>query len=46
MGKFALMPLFILALSASAVVAQNSGDALKRGFEDPPDSARPRVWWH
>src|SRR5437899_2158607 len=21
-------------------------DALERGFKDPPDSARPRVWWH
>jgi hypothetical protein len=46
MGKFAVIPLFVLALSPSVVVAQNSGDALKQGFEDPPDSARPRVWWH
>src|SRR5438093_12008735 len=21
-------------------------DALPRGFKDPPESARPRVWWH
>src|ERR1700739_2336155 len=21
-------------------------DPLKKGFEDPPESARPRVWWH
>ncbi len=21
-------------------------DALQRGFKDPPESARPRVWWH
>jgi hypothetical protein len=21
-------------------------DALERGFKDPPDSAKPRVWWH
>jgi hypothetical protein len=28
------------------VSAQNSGDALKRGFQNPPDSAKPRVWWH
>ena len=26
--------------------AQNSPDALKQGFENPPNSARPRVWWH
>jgi hypothetical protein len=28
------------------VSAQNAGDALKRGFLDPPASAKPRVWWH
>jgi hypothetical protein len=26
--------------------AQNAVDPLKSGFEDPPSSARPRVWWH
>ncbi len=26
--------------------AQNALDPLKKGFEDPPSSARPRVWWH
>ena len=26
--------------------AQNSGDPLDRGFQNPPDSAKPRVWWH
>jgi (4-O-methyl)-D-glucuronate---lignin esterase len=26
--------------------AQASPDALKQGFEDPPNGARPRVWWH
>jgi len=30
---------------AGSLVAQ-APDALERGFEDPPDSARPRVWWH
>jgi hypothetical protein len=28
------------------VFAQNSGDPLLSGFENPPDSAKPRVWWH
>jgi hypothetical protein len=28
------------------VSAQDTGDALMRGFLDPPDSAKPRVWWH
>ncbi|MFP5228021.1 MAG: glycosyl hydrolase [Acidobacteriota bacterium] len=26
--------------------AQNQQDALRSGFETPPASARPRVWWH
>jgi hypothetical protein len=44
--------LFVLAavaaamLAAGVAVAQTSNDALSRGFENPPDSARPRVWWH
>jgi hypothetical protein len=25
---------------------QGPDDALARGFQNPPDSARPRVWWH
>src|SRR5437899_12707232 len=25
---------------------QSSRDALESGFVDPPDSAKPRVWWH
>ena len=41
-------------LAASAVAltgvwalwAQTPGDALERGFQNPPDSAKPRVWWH
>ena len=35
------------ALAGSqATSAQAPGDALERGFQDPPASARPRVWWH
>lgn len=26
--------------------AQQSADALLRNFQNPPQSARPRVWWH
>jgi len=33
-------------LGTWAAGAQDSGDALERGFKDPPDSAKPRVWWH
>ena len=33
-------------LAACTVQAQNGGDELERGFRNPPDSAKPRVWWH
>ena len=35
----------LLAL-ASAAFAQSAGDSLEQGFKNPPDSAKPRVWWH
>src|SRR4030088_3528938 len=25
---------------------QSSSDPLEQGFQQPPDSAKPRVWWH
>jgi alpha-L-rhamnosidase len=33
----------VLGLSFSATP---QSDPLKRGFENPPNNARPRVWWH
>ena len=39
----------LLALAASApgqTPSAAQGDALERGFKDPPDSAKPWVWWH
>src|ERR1041385_1196539 len=27
-------------------IAQVPGDALEQGFKNPPDSAKPRTWWH
>jgi hypothetical protein len=36
---------FSAFISASAW-GQDSPDALRQGFQDPPKSARPRVWWH
>ena len=32
--------------SAVPAPAQAEPDALARGFQDPPDSAKPRTWWH
>jgi hypothetical protein len=41
---------FALQLSATSVVAQQSDppspDSMQSGFRTPPDSAKPRVWWH
>ena len=37
----------VLCLVCGCVLqAQSGGDALQRGFQHPPDSAKPRVWWH
>jgi hypothetical protein len=33
------------AFAAAAVLAQ-APDALEKGFQIPPDAARPRTWWH
>jgi len=35
-----------LLVLAAVAVPQAPGDALQRGFLNPPDSAKPRVWWH
>src|SRR6266852_6314162 len=36
----------LLVLGAGAALAQSASDAMKSGFENPPNGARPRVWWH
>jgi hypothetical protein len=35
-----------VARIAPAQTSPASDDALARGFQDPPDGAKPRVWWH
>src|SRR5438270_11122368 len=35
----------LLVLGAAAPSAAAAQDALAAGFRDPPNSARPRVWW-
>jgi hypothetical protein len=42
----ALLAAGVLFVGFSVAGAQNSADPLKKGFENPPESARPRVWWH
>jgi hypothetical protein len=36
----------VLGGSAQAPGASAASDGLAAGFENPPSSARPRVWWH
>ncbi len=36
----------MLILGLCAGLAQTNTDSLKSGFENPPEGARPRVWWH
>jgi hypothetical protein len=44
--KLASRSAMFFVLAASLAHAQNGSDALKSGFENPPDGAKPRVWWH
>jgi hypothetical protein len=43
-----LIPIAVVILVPGTLPAwgQTAGDTLKSGFENPPESARPRVWWH
>ena len=36
----------LLAGPIADLAAQQTSDPLKDGFVQPPESARPRVWWH
>jgi len=50
-SKFqAIIKSFILAVSllgqSPRLPAQTPHDELERGFKTPPDSAKPRAWWH
>ncbi len=45
-GAAALALLFSLPHLASRMMAQEPQDQLARGFNNPPEATRPRVWWH
>lgn len=36
----------VFVLIAVVSAAQTSSDSLMQGYQNPPSSARPRVWWH
>ena len=42
----AILPISAQAPAAAQPDAANQADALLRNFLDPPNEARPRVWWH
>jgi hypothetical protein len=44
--KSGLIAVFSLVLACSSGYAQDNKDALLKGFAVPPNSAKPRVWWH
>ena len=44
--RMSLAACLALALGVGGAAAQSNSDPLKSGFENPPSSARPRVWWH
>jgi hypothetical protein len=35
-----------LSIITGSSIVRSAGDSLEQGFLDPPDAARPRVWWH
>jgi len=41
---------FVLAALVVSIMetgwTQDSADSLKQGFQNPPQTAKPRVWWH
>ena len=45
-SRCALACVALILVSLPYLSAQQSGDPLKDGFVQPPQSARPRVWWH
>ena len=36
----------VLTAMTGLTSGQSSSDPLEQGFQQPPDSAKPRVWWH
>jgi len=38
--------IFVGLLLPGVAFTQSSNDSLEAGFKNPPDSAKPRVWWH
>ena len=46
MKNVILYVLILTLLTQCGVSDKDIGSKLESGFINPPDSARPRVWWH
>jgi alpha-L-rhamnosidase len=47
LSRARIATIFCICLAIShGAMAQSDKDALMKGFENPPSSAQPRVWWH
>lgn len=44
--RLLIVSFVLTCLAGSAAWAQASTDPLKSGFQNPPNGAHPRVWWH
>jgi hypothetical protein len=44
--RLAVAAALLALLGVWTVVAQTQGDPLFTGYQNPPDTAKPRVWWH
>src|SRR4051794_40360096 len=49
--KFGMAAVLAATIGSGSSIGQNppgqdAGDLLERGFQNPPDTAKPRVWWH
>jgi hypothetical protein len=45
-GIFLLLTSLLVTLISCSGPSGNSGRNLEAGFQNPPESAKPRVWWH
>lgn len=45
-SKLVLLFVLLLAFISCCTYAQESRDLLLKGFITPPESSKPRVWWH
>ena len=52
MSRYRTLLLRVLAIGIALTamtgltIGQSSSDPFEQGFQQPPDSAKPRVWWH